>query len=251
MPLRGTRAAEVPLPRAQRRRPQIKAHSRAAAKGPPISTPHTSGPSEVTMPAPIARIMALTVLAGNLVWARPMSSAGAAHRCSIPTAAGREIRRYTPPCARTCLVVGRAGMDHQPVQLRSLAFAVALTAICSCAACSSDSTPKADPGCPREVDSTGYAAPLPGHASSETPDAALQSFLRLNAAAPANPTPSLVEPDFLGTYELPMTGWVHVTGPKSETVFEHRADGDADFSVTIARTSAQEGWAVSSLSRCQ
>jgi hypothetical protein len=78
----------------------------------------------------------------------------------------------------------------------------------------------------------------------------LDLFLRLNATAEANPNPSLTQPDFLGNYDLPTSGWVEVTGPKSEAVFEHRSEGDADFSVTIARTSAQ-GWAVSSVGRCQ
>ena len=111
--------------------------------------------------------------------------------------------------------------------------------------------PDPDSGCPRQIVSTGHAAPLPGQAPARTPDAALQAFLKLNAAAPANPSPSLVEPDFLGTYELPMTGWTQVQGPKSATVFEHRAEGDADFSVIIAKTSAQGGWAVRAVGRCQ
>lgn len=57
---------EVPLLHTQRRRPQIHAHSSAAANGPPISRPHMTGPSEVTTPAPTANI-SLAELAGNLV----------------------------------------------------------------------------------------------------------------------------------------------------------------------------------------
>jgi hypothetical protein len=128
---------------------------------------------------------------------------------------------------------------------------VAAAAVFGVGACSSHSLPAPDAACPRTIVS-GYAAPLPGHAPSKTPDDALRLFLTLNEVPPTT-TPTHFDPSrFVGVMPLPTTGWVRVKGVvKGVAEYEHkRADGHADYSIDIARTKEPSGWSINGEGRC-
>jgi hypothetical protein len=131
------------------------------------------------------------------------------------------------------------------------AASIAVLMAIALSGCSSASLPEADRTCPRTTVS-GYAAPLPGHAPSKTPDEALRLFLRLNEVPPTT-TPTHFDPSrFVGVEPLPTSGWVRVKSlVKNVAEYEHkRADGRADYAIDISKTNEPAGWSINGEGHC-
>ena len=117
--------------------------------------------------------------------------------------------------------------------------------------CTSSSLATPDRACGQTTHFVGYAEPLPGHAPSRTPDAALRLFLTLNAETPTTTPPTFDPSRFLGVMPLPMTGWVRVKALKGLAAYEHRRrDGRGDYTLDFARTQNPNGWSITGEGRC-